>query len=154
MSKIEVEEHMDYQRTFWRIQRVGWILLVALLVASGLGLLGSGGPLHQEILGADSAFRVEHPRVQRLSSEFEARFEVAAADSLTLILPARFFEEHRVEGWVPEPVSATAEGDEIRFTFEGGSAILRAQPQSIGRKAITVREAGGEIRDLSYLVLP
>jgi hypothetical protein len=154
MSKIEIEEHMDYQRTFWRIQRVGWVLLVALLVASGLGLLGSGGPLHEEILGAGSAFRVEHPRVQRLSSEFTARFELAGADSLSILLPTRFFEDHRLDSWTPEPVSATAEGDEIRFTFEGGNAILRAQPQSIGRKAITVREAGGERRDMSYLVLP
>ena len=154
MSKIEVEEHMDYQRTFWRIQRVGWVLLASMLVVSALGLLGSGGPLHEEILGAGSAFRVEHPRVQRLSSEFEARFEVAAADSLTLILPARFFEEHRVEGWVPEPASSRAEGDEVQLTFEGVSAILHAKPLTVGRKTIPVREKGGEIRDMSYLVLP
>lgn len=154
MSKIEIEEHIDYQRIFWRIQRVGWVLLAALLVASGLGLLGSGGPLHDEVLGAGSAFRVEHPRVQRMSSEFEARFEVADADSLTLTFPARFFEEHRVEGWVPEPASSKAEGDNVQLTFEGVSAILHAKPLTVGRKAITVREAGGEIRDMSYLVLP
>jgi hypothetical protein len=154
MSKIEVEEHLDYQRTFWRIQRVGWVLLALLLVASALGLLGSGGPLHREVLGAGSAFRVEHPRVQRLSSEFAARFELAGGDSLSIVLPARFFEDHRLDSWTPEPVSAMAEGDEIRFTFEGRSAILRVQPQSIGRKAITVQEAGGEIRDLTYFVLP
>ena len=144
---------MDYQRKFWRIQRLGWVVLVLLLVATALGLLGSGGPLHNEILGAGGSFRVEHPRVQRLSSEFTARFEHAGADSLSIFLPARFFENHRVESWTPEPASAAAEGDEIRFTFEGEKAILRAQPQSVGRKAITVRE-GGERRDMSYLVLP
>ena len=89
-----------------------------------------------------------------MSSEFEARFEAAAADSLTLTFPARFFEEHRVEGWVPEPAASKAEGDEVRLTFEGVSAILHAKPLTIGWKAIRVREAGGEIRDMSYLVLP
>ena len=154
MPDIDVEEHLGYQRKFWVIQRIGWVLLLALLGATALGLLGSGGPLHEEIQGAGSGFRVEHPRVQRLSSEFTARFERIGADSLTLILPARFFEDHRVEEWTPNPVSTEAIGDEIRFTFEGSSAILHARAQSVGRKSIPVREEEGERREMSYLVLP
>jgi hypothetical protein len=154
MAGIQLDENLGYQRKFWRIQRIGWALLVILLAASALGLLGSGGPLHQERLGAGSPFLVEHPRVQRLSSEFEARFEVPGADSLALILPARFFEDHKVEGWVPEPASSKAEGDDVQLTFEGASAILHARPLTVGRKTIPVREEGGETRDMSYLVLP
>jgi hypothetical protein len=154
MGKIELKEDLGYQRTFWWIQRVGWILIVALLLASSLGLLGSSGPLHEEVVGRGSAFQVAHPRVQRLSSEFTARFQLAGSDALTLILPAAFFQDHMIEAWMPEPTSTKAEGDEVSLTFEGGSAILHGRPLSVGRKTITVREEGGERRDMSYLVLP
>lgn len=155
MAGLEIDEHIGEQRTFWVIQRVAWALLGLVILAATLGLLGSSGPLHSRTTGAGSALEVRHPRVQRLASDMTIELRVSVTDSVSVVLPASFFRDHRLDAWTPEPASAHVMGEEMHFDF--GSAdriVLHATALSPGRKSLTIRTAAGASRDVDYLVLP
>lgn len=48
VGELEIEEDLDFQRRMWRLQQIGWALLVLVVVAALLGLFGKG-PLSRAV---------------------------------------------------------------------------------------------------------
>jgi hypothetical protein len=88
---IEIEQDDSFQRREWLVQRVGWTLWLAIILAALAGLLGSGPLSNASVTAADSSIRVEYQRyahhhhpttiavqvLQDVSSEDAIRIEVS-----------------------------------------------------------------------------
>src|SRR5688500_11374240 len=42
VGAIEVDQDLDHVRSLWRVQRVGWVIMLLLVIGGLLGLFGKG----------------------------------------------------------------------------------------------------------------
>jgi hypothetical protein len=61
---MEVNADIEFQRRVWRVQRIGWLIIAAVIVAALLGVFG-GGPLSRAAVQGDG-LRLEYERFARL----------------------------------------------------------------------------------------
>jgi hypothetical protein len=127
LDRVIIGEDRSYQTRFWRAQRVAWVLLGALLVASLLGLTGGTGHFAYRTV-EDAAFSIRYPAILRRQAR--------STFSLTLVQPLSdsvihfdqdFQRTFEITTMSPLPVSsfATSKGAAYRFEFQGdGPATL------------------------------
>lgn len=155
---LQLDEHRDRQRRYWRIQRIAWWGFAAVMALAVLGLTGSGGVFHsQTIRFADAVAEV--PRVSRWqgSDSLTVTFN-AAAPRHDLRISQPFFDRFSVEAVQPDPEeTVVASGAQtLAFAARGPGphrvAIdLRARHFGWTRFEMTI---AGETRPVSLLVLP
>ena len=116
---IEVDQDLDHVRSLWRVQRVGWVGMLLILLGAALGLFGHG-PLADGQVQAES-LTVDYDRFARhgATSSLDAQIEPQAlrADTLTLWLTRSYLERAELESVVPEPERVADRGDVVVFTF-------------------------------------
>ena len=120
---LEVEDDPDFHRRMWRVQRAGWLAMLAIIVIALLGLLGPGllGPA---VIAAAGGLRVEHPRFARADAPHALRVRLPAespsAGGYRLAIGRRFFERVRMESVMPRPVAVEGASDgRIVYAFAG-----------------------------------
>jgi hypothetical protein len=151
------EAEYEYHRREWIAQRIGWVVLVLLLVAAVSGLFSSG-PLSHTTAQAGSN-QIEYERFARYS----ARTKLVVATSSTAVLVGNlpvqisrsFIDAHRIESITPEPKTVSAMGDAIEFVFDGSTRriVFRLEPDSIGRHEGELRIGSDAVR-LSQFIYP
>lgn len=140
---IELDEDRAHQRVEWRIERVGWSIMVLLVVAALLGLLGDG-LLGEARQGRSDGLAVEYQRLQRAAAPTEYRFSVgpalASAGRVKLRFDAALLEDAELLSVVPEPETVTTGPEYIEFAFavqDAGEApgriSFRFKPTTFGR---------------------
>lgn len=114
---LQLDEDRRFQRRFWRIQRIAWLLFGAVCLLALLGLTGSGGALHRGELRLDGA-RVEFPRISRWegTDEVSITFERPAAVH-SFRIGQDFFDRFSVERIQPESAQATLWGRSQGFAM-------------------------------------
>lgn len=60
-----VQEDMPMQQRVWRFERVGWYVLVAIVLLALAGLFGNGPLSDAEVVSQDGRVRVEYQRLSR-----------------------------------------------------------------------------------------
>lgn len=117
---LQIDEDRTHQRREWRIERVGWALMAALLLAGLLGLLGDG-PLSRARAG-DGALTVDYDRLQRAAAPYAYRFEadpsLARDGRLRLRFDDALLEDVELQSVIPEPESVAAGPGYTEFAFE------------------------------------
>lgn len=151
----EFGQDLQFQRRFWRAERIAWVAYVLLLVAALLGLTGGGGPLSHA--NAETPYgTIDYPQVSRwqAADDLSVRFAGGASE---VTLGEDFVELFAIESIQPQPDSATATADGIQYSFSssaGGAVIfnLRARRPAFFR-AGAVRLGDAEVR-VRPLILP
>jgi hypothetical protein len=139
---LEIDQDLEFQRREWRVQRVGWGVLTAFVLAATLGLFG-GGPISSAQAGEPGApLWVEYDRFIRTGAptRIVVRGGMAPEGGLHLRMPRRYFEAFRIERMIPEPQAITI-GDadvDLQFGREAGVAntftlIFDVEPLRAGR---------------------
>lgn len=128
---LDLAEDRAFQATFWRIQRLIWIVFLAVLVAAVLGFSGSGG-LFGEVRFITHSYEVHMPRIGRWRTGDRIIFVVARADGqLRVDLGHDFLELYSIKALTPEPVEqrATAAGLVLLYDVRPGSRLaLEIEP--------------------------
>lgn len=160
---IEIDEDRAHQRREWRIERVGWVAMAALVLAALLGLLGDG-PIGETTAGTRDALRVEYNRLQRAAAPTEYRFAVQPAlardGRVRLRLEDALLEEVHLRAIVPEPASTRAGPGYTEFTFDVGAGdspariVFDFEPTSFGRVTGRVVAEGAPPITLDQFVFP
>jgi hypothetical protein len=71
-----IEADIGFQRRFWQVQRVGWLGMLAMVVAALAGAFGGGGLLAEGTL-RQAGVEITWPRIQRLGRAAEIRADGA-----------------------------------------------------------------------------
>jgi hypothetical protein len=161
---LEIEQDHDFQRLYWRLQRVGWMILPLVLVAALLGLFGSG-PLAHATVGAPGApLRIEFDRLGR----FEAPTTLTAflrpsarrTGEAILHLDQGFSDHFQIESVQPTPGRTEAGPGHSVYAFrvtgpdEPVRVTFRVRPERIGPLTARAREEGGSWLAFTQFVYP
>ena len=134
IDSIETAEDMDFQRASWRVQRVGWMVMLAVTVAALAGFFG-GGPVSTTRTGAiSSGLEVEYERFARLYAPQTLVLDIGPTamdtDSTASIWIDRgWMESNEVTDIIPEPAESEVLPDAIVYTFKASptAAPLRVR---------------------------
>ena len=118
----DITEDLGFQQKSWAVQRVAWLVMLAISAAALLGLFGEG-PLSSAEVGTDgSGLRIGYDRFVRQEAPGTLNVHVGAAalrdDSTAQIwIDRKWLTEMEVKRITPEPESSLIEPDRIVYTF-------------------------------------
>ena len=159
---VAVGENLDFQRQWWRFEKVIWIFFTLILVADLAGLLGRGPLANAERQTGDGSLRVKYERVLRentssiitilpvVTAIHNGTFQLFVSDSLIRELGAQ-----RI---IPQPQTSVLGNGGVTYSFPASSPPITVQfelkPSFIGTHSFTVAVPGGEALQAKSLVLP
>jgi hypothetical protein len=156
-----IEEGIGFQRRVWRAERIGWALMLALVLAALGGLFGGGGPLARG-QARDGGLEADWPRMARLGAGAPIRVTLPpepGAREAELRLPADFAARWRVREIAPAPLEAEAGAAafvlRLRRDPDGHAAVsIEAEPEGGPGPRRLRLEASGRVLDLPVFVWP
>jgi len=138
---LEIDEKLSLQRREWRVQRVAWVFLYALLAAIAFGLVG-GGPLSKADAGSGQAgLRMEYERFLRYQAPNTLRLTLQSeAPTLELRLDSAYVQDVELRTISPRPQRVVAHDGFLSFEFlaQSGANIpvsIELHPEQIGPAA-------------------
>ena len=154
---------MRHHRLAWRIERIGWAVMAALLTATLFGAFGDG-PLSRAQDGSARTLSVEYDRLLRSSAPAQYRFQahpsVATKGALRLRFDQSLVDHMELDSIVPAPERQEAGSGYTDFIFRvaaaGSSARIefRFRPASFGRHTGRVSVAGARPVVIDQFVYP
>lgn len=123
--KLEVNEDLDFQRRWWRLQRVGWAIMAVTLLAAGAGLLGKGPASHRAYSSESGRIQVASERFIRRFSSVKVNVSVLSPPDRPILLvsiPRPYLDAIEIIEVTPEPIQITAGLEHTTFEFQTESA--------------------------------
>jgi hypothetical protein len=128
-DELNIDEPRDavFMRREWAIERISWVVMLAIVAATLAGLLGTPGfASTTHATTADGALSLEYGRIERHHAPTELIFEVAPGAVLNgeirLWISRDYTDTLSVQTVFPEPESVEVESDRIVYVFAAGEA--------------------------------
>lgn len=157
-AEEELEANLAFHRREWRIQRIGWVLVVVFLALAIGGLFGNG-PLSRAYTD-NGAGRLDYQRFLRygLSTDLVVTPAGSAHGVTRVEISGDYLEAFRIERITPEPAAVRMTGPSIVYEFAtaapGASISFHIRPQRLWRRTATVTIDGGSPLRISQLTYP
>lgn len=132
IGTIEISQDLGFQRRTWRIQRVGWAVMVLLIVAALIGLFGRGPASSAHLGSPETPLAAEYERFVRLDAPETLTIYVRApalrADSTADIwIDRTWLAGNELRSITPDPDRTTAGADRMIYTFRLDPSSLPAR---------------------------
>jgi hypothetical protein len=158
-SKQAIQTELGFQRRSWTIQRIGWLVIAAWLMANATGTLGPGPCSKGRV--ADRRWSIEYDRVLHLDAPTRVILLVEREQpgNLELTLAGAYLEAFDVSGLEPAARAESAGSQERRFSLEVHDAgLARIElgllPRNLGWQTGELRIDDASAVTLRHLVLP
>jgi hypothetical protein len=155
---------MRNQSREWTVERLGWLVFAATLLAALLGILGPGPLSNSRQQTQDGRLVVEYYSVERYEApaELRIRFQpVHTEDGLIRLAVSREFTDATTpEAITPAPDSVEMRDDRIVYAFRAadlgkeGSIIYRYKNNSFGRLRYDIGLAGEASVSIAQFICP
>ncbi len=142
VGRLEIDQNLQAQTNDWRAQRVGWAIMLTLVVAGALGVFGRGPLSHATARSPRGDISIDYERFARLGAPFKLTVKVASGSlpaPVRLSISREYLDRMMIERILPRPVSVRARGDLLEYAFEltGGKAtraevVFEMQPSQAG----------------------
>ncbi|HOB74326.1 MAG TPA: hypothetical protein PKG54_07350 [Phycisphaerae bacterium] len=142
IGDLDIDQDLSFQQRMWMIQRVGWVLMVLVLIAILLGLAGAGPLGRASTSAADGAITVKYDRFWRYSrpTKLQVRFD-ARPDSegfARIWVDRQYLTQLILQGVVPEPSRVELSEDRLTYALPVAAAgtttvEFQIQPDAWGR---------------------
>jgi hypothetical protein len=156
VNGLQIDQSLDFQRRFDRVQKIAWRVLALVPVAAVLGLFGGG--VFSEVTAGGAGATVSHDRFGRLSVDTDFEVTVKRARGPVVVSVSEgFLDGYSVSEVRPQPERVTTRPDSLDFTFAalpGASVVLTLQPQRLGSNSGTVTVSGSGPVRLRQLIYP
>jgi hypothetical protein len=121
VGSLEIAQDLDFQRKEWRVQRVGWVVIALLILASLLGLTGSGVLARATVGDAGSPLQLAYSRFDRLEAPTTLDLQIAGdavtAERVEVWVDRAYLQGVQLERVVPEPEEVQSAGDRLIYVF-------------------------------------
>jgi hypothetical protein len=159
---VAVGENIEFQRKWWRFERVIWIFFLCVLVCDLLGLFGRGWLAKSKRSSSDLALTVDYERVERAGtpSIMTLHFSPAAVrdGSIRLFLSESVIKGLGAQRISPQPIISTLSEGGTKYTLSAGSAPavaeIHLQPSFPGRYEIRIQMPGSDPVEATVFVMP
>lgn len=156
-----VGEDIQLQRKVWKFERVGWYVLLAVVILTLLGLF-SRGPLSSLVAVSDIRdLTVEYERFHRNggSNSMIIRTQGKPDQPVTVLIGKAMLEGFSIDSIQPLPMSSTSTSDGLALTLmpdKQGDAILYLSWRSSGLGLIKseIAVAGGGHIPITQFIYP
>ena len=162
---LQVDQDLAYQRRQWVAERVGWALMLLIVLAALAGLLGPG-PLNDAEAGQPGdPLYVQYHRFPRHASpgqlmKLHLGPQATAGGDVRVWVGREYLDGFRVEKVVPEPERVEAGPDRLVYVFRlhepGKGVVVRflMEPDAFGRQHARVGLVGGPELSFGQFVYP
>jgi hypothetical protein len=156
-----VEENIVLQRKLWRFERVGWFVLVAVVILTLCGLFSRGPISSTETTSANGNLQVEYERFHRNGSVNSMVIHARGKPNqpLLLDLSAAVLRGFSVESIQPQPIASSSSQLGISFTLQtdghGESVLyLALRSDGVGLFKTRIQTGAGEQVSISQFIYP
>lgn len=126
VGELELEQDPEFQRLDWRLQRLGWGVMLLFILAAASGLLGRGPLAKATIARPGSPLTVEYNRLIRHGTEerMMLRLDSLAPGETRVTLDSALLAAIEIRRVTPYPtrVEATPGGAAFAFALAGAGA--------------------------------
>jgi hypothetical protein len=115
-----IREDMAYQLKVWRFERVGWYVLVLVVVLGLVGVFSRGLISSRDVSSDDGKIRVEYEMFHRNGSTNPMKISVHATPDSTveLALAGQLLEGFSIETLQPEPLRSRSSSQGIKLWLQ------------------------------------
>jgi hypothetical protein len=163
-SDLRVEADLAYQHRTWRMQRVGWLAFILVIVGALAGLFGSG-PLSSTSAGTPAeGLRIEYERFARLNAPttivVRADHRLARGDEIGIVLSGDAVRAVELQSTTPPVDGASVSPDGVILRFRADkqpgelTLVLHASPRQAGRLSLRIGLVGGPTHSFRQWVYP
>jgi hypothetical protein len=155
VGDLDVDQDLELQRHMWAVQRVGWVVMAAAVLAAVLGLFGGAGPLSKTSVGdPDAPLSIEeYERFSRFGMPTTLRVHLDPAresgGEVRLSVSREYLESVQIQSVTPQPRSVAAGPDWLTYVFDVTSGpgqptavTFNLQPDRVGLLEGRVRLEG------------
>ena len=142
--QFPIQEDMRFQRRSWIAERVGWSVLLLLMLVGLSGAFGIG-PLSWQTASGGS-LSVQYERFQRITrlARFTFTANAQKGSETQLHLSRGFQDDFEVSDIQPQPARSAAGADGLTLTFAtqgdtAGRIVIWAHSRRYGKSDITAR---------------
>lgn len=161
-GRLEIEEDPSFQRREWTVERVGWLVMAALVVGALLGLFGHGLLGYRE--ASAPGLTVRYERVARNGGNTGLEVVVGPGQGEEGTVEVRVSQDYlahvQVEHISPEPATTAVDDASLAFSFEvpdpATTLTVRfaLRPDAIGPIEGRVALAGGPPASFDQFMVP
>jgi hypothetical protein len=120
-STLEIDRAIEFQRTEWRVQRIGWFVMALMVLAALAGLTGNGMLARATAGGPPDPVRLEYGRFERLRAPATLTVEIAGGaitgERVELWIERTYLRGVSIESIVPEPREVRAAANGLIYVF-------------------------------------
>lgn len=156
-----VEEDIRMQERVWRFERVGWYVLVVIILLALAGAFGNGPLSDAQVTSTDGRIQVEYQRLSRSGTTDDLRITVhgIAGKPVKVMLGGSLLREASIETMQPEPQSSISHGEALLLqlgTSRDGIATLylTLRSESVGTLEGIVRTSPTSAVSFSTFLYP
>lgn len=118
---LQIQQNIRFQEREWRLQRLGWIVFVAIVIAAVLGLFGGGGVFAQKRIDTGTGFALEFSRFERSGAFTKLRIDAqpngATQNEFSIWIDRQYLHDFDIENITPTPVRSELTGETLSFVF-------------------------------------
>ena len=118
---LELQQDLVLQRREWIVERVGWCIMLLLLVAALLGAFGRGWLSHTSVADARGTLRLDYERLTRLQSTTELTVVLAPAalhgDTARVWIDREFMQALQIQHITPQPALVDVDTNRLTYVF-------------------------------------
>jgi hypothetical protein len=153
---MDIDTDVKFQRRVWTVQRIGWSVIAAVIVAALIGLFGTG-PVSRASAQAPG-LQLEYDRFGRLQRPMKLRCLVSETKPETQIALSReYLDSVHVVEITPPPVRAEAAGAWLVYRFAGPAPMavtFNVKAEEFGNLTGAVRIPDGEAVSFRQFIYP
>ena len=158
VGDIEVNQDLDFQRAEWRFQRVAWMVIALIAIASILGAFGRGPIANATATTAAGDLTVEYERIARHTAitRFDLHFARAQGE-VGVSIPSSYLKGAELRSIVPEPTKTESGAGSSTFYFDlrpGAVVSFIFEPDALGSHRLDLGLNGRTALRLKQFVLP
>jgi hypothetical protein len=153
-TTLQLDERLDLHEKGWVIQRVGWVIIFAIMLAGLLGLFGEG--LFSQKTVSNGGTKVEYERFFRYETEMKIKFE-SGTHIRTISFPQEYLKDFRIVRFEPEPFSNNTSHNEVIYNFLPEQNLIVSIyliPKSYGFISGTWKVNGTSNFNLNHFIYP
>ena len=154
-TDLEIDEDLDLHEKGWKVQRVGWVFIFALVILASFGFFGDGLVSKKKLSAGN--IQVEYDRFHRHEARMDVKFDVNHSDSnSTISFNNQYLKNFKIESIMPEPKEVKIANDHVNYLFNAqghSNIVFYLIPQQLGSINGIIQVNGNQF-DLSHFIYP